>query len=246
MVEESVLKLKISLQEKTPTLLLGAGFSFGAKNGNGEELPLGKKLVEQLYTHLFEDNPPNKDILDEDKDGANQYKENHNLKGLCGLLRAEKRVAERNEFLTHAFSDAFIDENSKLFNITGYRWNKIFTLNIDCLLEYIFEQKSIPYKVWNNDHDDRRNNSNDILIVKLHGCVKNKNVDKGYVFDEEEYIAFWNDDNCFLRDFGDAYSKGDVIFIGTEFQEEDLQGIINIVQKDMILAEIIIFLSHLK
>ncbi len=59
----------------------------------------------------------------------------------------------------------------------------------------------------------------------MHGCVNNK--DNGYIFDEQEYIDFWNEDNCFLRDFGDAYSKGDMIFIGTEFQEEDLKTIIS-------------------
>ena len=40
-------------------------------------------------------------------------------------------------------------------------------------------------------------------------------------------MDFWNDDDCFSRDFGDAYSKGDMIFIGTEFQEDDLKTIIN-------------------
>ena len=92
-------------------------------------------------------------------------------------------------------------------------------------MENIFEQTGVSYKVWNRDNDDRRNESSSTLIVKLHGCVKNKKA--GYIFDEEEYINFLNDDDCFSRDFGDAYSKGDVIFIGTEFQENDLKTIIS-------------------
>ena len=36
---------ELSLEEKTPTLLLGAGFSFGAVNGIGEQIPLGNTLV---------------------------------------------------------------------------------------------------------------------------------------------------------------------------------------------------------
>lgn len=204
--------------------MLGAGFSYGGVNANGEKLPLGSKLVNDLYQHMFIDNPPCKDILEEDEEGAKTYKERGDLKGLCGLLRDEGRIDERNQYLTSVFSGATIDDANKIFNITNYRWNKIFTLNIDCLLEYIFEKKSVPFKVWNYDHDDRRNNNSDTLIIKLHGCVRND--EKGYVFDEKEYIDFWNDDDCFLRDFGDAFSKRDMIFIGTEFQEDDLKTII--------------------
>ena len=47
-MDDNILKLKLSLEEKTPTLLLGAGFSYGAINENGEDLPLGKNLVEKL------------------------------------------------------------------------------------------------------------------------------------------------------------------------------------------------------
>lgn len=157
--------------------------------------------------------------------GADKYKDDGDLKGLCGLLRDEGRRKERDEYLTTVFKGATISEESKLFNIVKYKWNKIFTLNIDCLLEYIFDRKGVTYKVWNRDHDDRRNDNSDTLIVKMHGCVENSK--EGYVFDEQEYINFLNDDDCFSRDFGDAFSKGDVIFIGTEFQEDDLKTIIN-------------------
>ena len=37
-MEESKSKLKLSLEEKTPTLLLGAGFSFGGVNEKGDKL----------------------------------------------------------------------------------------------------------------------------------------------------------------------------------------------------------------
>ena len=224
-MNEDILKLKLSLEEKTPTLLLGAGFSFGAVNGIGEQIPLGNTLVKKLYKYMFIDNPPCKEILEEDKEGAEQYKKVGDLKGLCGLLRDEGRLSERNEYLTNIFEGATIDETNKVYNIGKYKWDKIFTLNIDCLLENIFEQTGVSYKVWNRDNDDRRNESSSTLIVKLHGCVKNKKA--GYIFDEEEYINFLNDDDCFSRDFGDAYSKGDVIFIGTEFQENDLKTIIS-------------------
>ena len=221
---EAVDKLRLSLQEKNPSLLVGAGFSYGAQNEHGEKLPLGKELVELLYKRMFIENPPEKEIFEEDEPGAKKYLDQEDLKGLCGLLRDENRVTERNKYLTHIFKGATIDLESSLFNITNYKWNRIFTLNIDCLLEYIYSIKNIPVKVWNKNNDDRRNNTSDTVIIKLHGCVNNEK--EGYIFDEKEYIDFWNEDNCFLRDFGDTYCKGDMIFIGTEFQEEDLKTII--------------------
>lgn len=224
-MQESINKLKLSLEEKTPSLLLGAGFSYGGVNDQGAELPLGKKLVDILFTHMFIENPPVREVLEEDKAGAKEYGERGDLKGLCGLLRDEGRIEERNDYLTTVFAGASIDKHSNLFYITDYKWNKIFTLNIDTLLEYIYTEKAVPFNVWNNDNDDRRNNDSSTLIIKLHGCVSNRK--GGYIFDDKEYIDFWNEDNCFLRDFGDAYSKGDMIFIGTEFQEEDLKTIIN-------------------
>lgn len=202
---EAVDKLKLSLQEKNPSLLIGAGFSYGAINANGEKLPLGKRLVELIYNRMFVENPPDKKMLEEDEPGAKKYLEQQDLKGLCGLLRDENRVEERNEYLTDIFTGATIDLESSLFNITNYKWNRIFTLNIDCLLEYIYDKKGIPVNVWNKDNDDRRNNTSDTLIIKLHGCVNNKK--EGYIFDEKEYIDFWNEDNCFLRDFGDTILK---------------------------------------
>lgn len=173
---------------------------------------------------MFIVNLPEKDIFEEDEPGAKKYLVQGDLKGLCSLLRDEDRVEERNAYLTSVFSGAIISDKSNLFNITSYKWNRIFTLNIDCLLEYIYRTQGVSVKVWNKDNDDRRNNSGDTLIIKLHGCVNNEK--EGYIFDEKEYIDFWNEDNCFLRDFGDTYSKSDMIFIGTEFQEEDLKTII--------------------
>lgn len=179
-MDEDILKLKLSLEEKTPALLLGAGFSYGGVNENGDDLPLGAKLVENLYNHMFVDNPPCIEVLEEDYEGATIYKNGGDLKGLCGLLRDEGRVEERDVYLTAVFRGATIEDNSKLFNITNYKWDKIFTLNIDCLLEYVLEKKTVPFKVWNKYNDDRRNNNGDTLIIKLHGCVQNSK--EGYVF----------------------------------------------------------------
>lgn len=55
-----------------------------------------------------------------------------------------------------------------------------------------------------------------------------RNPNAGFVFDEEEYSEFQARDDRLINEFGDSSIKNDVIFLGTEFQEDDLKYIINI------------------
>lgn len=75
--------------------------------------------------------------------------------------------------------------------------------------------------------DDITTHFNDYpTLIKLHGCVRNASA--GFVFDDEEYSAFQARDDRLINEFGDASIKNDVIFLGTEFQEDDLKYIINV------------------
>lgn len=218
--KNSIEKLKASLENKTPALLLGAGFSHGAVNDQGEGIPLGKELSGILYNRLIQGN---NDVDDDDRREAEKFFHDGNLRELCNILRYENRVNERNDVFQECFSDARIPDDSPLFKILSYSWREIFTLNIDCLLEYIFNQKNKKYNLWINNKE-KKSTTEDPLIVKLHGSVDDP---ESYVFDDEEYDNFLNDDNCLLRDFADAFVKTDMIFIGTQFQEEDLNKIIS-------------------
>ena len=227
--KEIVEKMKYSLEEKSPTLVLGAGFSSRAKNGRKQDVPIGKKLGELLYLYTFNKNKPVKNILDEDQPAAKKYSEEGKLKELCSLLRAEGRVEIRNDFLTEIFSGVTSEEDYHTY-ITEYKWNRIFTLNIDDLVENLYKEQRIDLNIWNYGSVNRKEAVGDpyvgdTILIKLHGCVNNRN--EGYVFDNQEYTDFLSTENCYLREFGDAYVGSDVIFLGTEFQEEDLWAIIS-------------------
>ena len=43
------------MRSNRPILLLGAGFSYGAVNGNGKKLPIGTELSHELYREFFVD-----------------------------------------------------------------------------------------------------------------------------------------------------------------------------------------------
>ena len=135
----SIAKLKDSLENKTPALLLGAGFSYGAVNGKGNKIPLGTDLTKILYDRLFFNKKDG--VNDNERWEAKKFLNDSNLRGMCNVLMYEHRIDERNAIFEECFSDASISENSPLFKILSYSWREIFTLNIDCLLEYIFAQK---------------------------------------------------------------------------------------------------------
>lgn len=225
-MEEIINKLKMSLTEKSPALLLGAGFSVGTKNMRNEDLLIGTGLLEKLYDELYVNNPPTLEMFEEDNDAAIRYKESGNLKGLCSLLTQEGRRAERNNVITNCFLGAHVDSTKFHYFLSGYKWDRIFTLNVDDLVENIYDENNIPLTVWCQEKSDRRNNNSNTVLIKLHGSVLAP--EKGYIFDDEEYANFTNEASYLLRDFGDAYVKGDMIFLGTEFQEEDLKQIINL------------------
>lgn len=225
MDQEILNKLKLSLEEKRPSLLLGAGFSCDSINQDGESLPIGVDLVNSLYEELFVNNPPDKDVYDDDNDAACAYREDGKLRELCSLLAQEGRREERNLIITKKFKGAHVKNDSYHNYLVDYKWDRIFTLNVDDLVENIYEEVSIPLLTWKGEKADRRNNNNNTILIKLHGCVRS--LKYRYVFDDDEYADFYNQTSFLLRDFADAYVKGDMIFLGTEFQESDLRQIIN-------------------
>lgn len=222
---DAIDKLRNSLKEKNPALFLGAGFSRGAKNHEGKSVPLARELTEMLYENMFKVNPKKVEIADDDLVAAEEYAKNSDLKKLCNLLRLDERLVERNEFLTNVFKGLKINSDSSHFYISNYKWDRIFTLNIDDLVENIYKYNSVPLKVWNKDTDDMNNPLNHTTLIKLHGCVRNP--DKGYVFDDKEYTGFANKENYLLKEFGHTFVRNDIIFLGTEFQESDLNSIID-------------------
>ena len=224
-------KLKYSLEQKKPSLLLGAGFTLGAKSEKYGDVPSARELVENLYEYCFVKHKLSKELQD-DILYAKEYKESRNLKKLCSLLREEgsDRLELRDNYLHDVFAQCSVGDDDFHVYLTEYKWNKIYTLNIDDLVEYVFDKRSIDLNVWNNDNDDRNNDKSRTTLVKLHGCVNNH--ESGYVFDDSEYTAFMNLSNCFLRDFGNSVIEGDMIFVGTEFQEQDLWSIIERYKSD--------------
>lgn len=225
-MEKALAELKESLEKRSPLLFVGAGFTYKSVNSKGQTIEMAKGLGKLLFDHFWGENSTY-EKLNECIDTARKYvSENHfDLKKLCHLLRLYGLVAERNAVLTSYFSGCHIDSEDKRNVICDYPWRKIFTVNIDDLIENIYNSHNKELTVWNNDNDDTREYVDHPSLIKLHGCVKNP--ESGYIFDDEEYSRFPSNDNYLLNEFGSSFSQNDIIFIGTEFQENDLFFIID-------------------
>lgn len=125
--------LKLKMQERRPILLLGAGFSIGAKNSYGINLPKGDELSERLFNKMYP-NGYNADYI------ARAKLIKHNLKELCSLFRSENRVSQRNNVIANIFSGSVPGNNRFHDKLTCYPWNYIFTLNVDDLVENIYQR----------------------------------------------------------------------------------------------------------
>lgn len=219
---DSLNLMKESLEKRNPVLFLGAGFSYNSKNGKGEKVELASGLCEHLFTRFFSD----ENTSEEEKAVASELKDNYDLKRLCEYIRALNKVEERNQFFVDYFSGCHIDNKDKRNYICDYPFKKIFTVNVDDLVENIFSTNKKQLNIWNLDNDVTKHFNEFPTLIKLHGCVRNPNA--GFVFDEEEYSEFQAHDDRLINEFGDSSIKNDVIFLGTEFQEDDLKYILNV------------------
>jgi len=210
--------LKQCIETRAPILLLGAGFSTGAKNALGNNLMLGKELSKTLYDNVL---TPNLDKLSEnDKEEAEFYTRKAKLRGLCTIIRNNHLIKVRNTLLQRYYSVVSFDDAPYYQYLTDRKWSYIFSLNIDNLVECIYKSSDRPLKKWTFSSPHYKEEPNNTLLIKLHGDVKDPNT---YVFDDSEYLQFSASDCWMLRKFSDLYVCHDVIIIGTQFQEADIE-----------------------
>lgn len=217
-MDKSVELLQRCIEDRSPILLLGAGFSLGAKGKSGKELMLGGALAQRLYDDII---IPNKDALSEKAlDAANYAMKWKELFHMCNVIRENNLVSQRDAFFKECMSECTYHDAPYYSNLLKVDWKYIFTLNIDDLVEHIFEKEDQPLLCWKLSSERYADDPNKTVLIKLHGDVGDSDT---YVFDEKEYRSFSSQDNWMLRQFADLYISHDVIIVGTQFQEKDLE-----------------------
>ena len=160
-------------------LFCGAGFSVGAKNQNGEELPLGKRLLKNLKEHF-------KNI------GINIYTD---LSMACTKIEKNDKSSFR-DYIGKVYTVAEFDMEA------GYDYTlllslpikKIFTTNVDDLWFKIFENSKTTKFLHDCSVDGSNYNvaEDEIDYYPLHGCVRNKD---DYIFSLTDIARVYTDSN---------------------------------------------------
>lgn len=210
-----------SLNNRTPVLFLGAGFSYKALNYLNERIELGNELKKKIFYEFYKNNRP-ENINDKYVENVEEY----NLKDLCTTIKNESvnRKDQLYTFLINTFKGAHPDSENDFHNkIQEYNWTKIYTLNIDDLVENIYKSHNKPILV-QNDKNMKNNHEAITELYKLHGCINKP--ENEFVFSSDEYIAMIENANYKMKEFANDYYKNDVIFIGTEMDEDDINYIL--------------------
>ena len=111
------------MQNKNPSLFLGAGFSLGAINKSKKELPHACHLAKELYDKfLFTCLSANEKakLFDEEK-------KIYNLKHVCNIIELKNLTKKRNLYLTNRFLGSHVQSKDYHYYLKEYPWHIIYS-----------------------------------------------------------------------------------------------------------------------
>jgi len=207
-MDEIIKEIKGLLLRGNPILFTGSGFSKFAKTKNGTQMPDGYSLKKEILLKL---------LKFEEK--SNEYKEliNSSLSDLCQYCIHERTDKHLEDFLL----DVYADCKPANFHLTfaKYPWKKIYTTNIDDIVENSFEPNKI--NVQNLNRPKLTSSIGKVEYIKLHGCVRNPS--GKLVFSANDYIdSMLKSQDYRFNQFGQDIQFGDFIFVGTDYNEVNL------------------------
>ncbi|GBG11092.1 SIR2 family protein [Paenibacillus agaridevorans] len=207
--QEAIDKIKHILLKENPILFLGAGFSYGTKNAAGRSIPIGDGLKELILSELLK-----YDIDSEEYQELNKYP----LSKVCQYVEDEYSREFLNDFICEVFRNT--TPHDYHFNICKFNWSKIYTTNIDDMMETVYRQSGKDILVQNLSRASTLK-KNCTQYFKLHGCIQNPS--GGFTFSTAEYIdSMLSHQDFRFSSFNIDIQKEHFIFLGTSFDEVNL------------------------
>ncbi len=191
-------------------LLCGAGVSYGATGGDGQELKLAGDLASEIATKFALQLDPG-----EDRNLQIAYEEAKALNP-NGLHR----------FLKNRFVGCVPEWQGLLFQ---FQWQRIWTLNIDDVLERAFELSSPTERLavaitscdWKQPLEPRNAALGALQLVYLHGRASDLNTRReGLVFSVQEYATAAKRFDQWHAAFQTMYIQDPVVVCGARLTEE--------------------------
>ena len=207
-VDEKVIQSLNRILSMKPILFTGSGFSRGATNGKGDSIPIGGELKETIITDLLKVQA-NSDLHKELMQAS--------LSDVCTYATNEISSQKLKDYLILIFKDCVPDEFHRV--IAKFSWKKIYTTNIDDLMENAAGPNDLT--VQNTNRQFSFTQANSIEYIKLHGCVRNASGD--IVFSKRDYIdSMMKSTDYRFSSFANDMQTENFVFIGTSFDEIDL------------------------
>lgn len=199
--------LKRILLHDIPILFTGAGFNYGAKTKKGILIPNGSELKRIIIEDYLKYGPHNEE---------HRQLSSHSLKDVSLYAQTETNKNRFTDFLTDYFSDIIPAEYH--YKLTCYPWRRIYTTNIDDLIESVYKTNRKDYVRQNMKRQSTIKNTTSMNYLKLHGCVNNPS--EGYIFSADEYIdsIIQTEDYRFANLKIDMHNES-IIFIGSDFND---------------------------
>ena len=198
-------RLATGIAQSEYSLLLGAGVSVDTKGGNGLPLPTGTGLTTALVDEFMIDTAGDPITL------AQAY--NHVLRN---------KPKDLTKYLKEWFQGC---QPSWQNLITEFNWHRIWTLNIDDVIEnaYIAEGRPAVPISWNDRFSDR-DSTNAQHVIHLHGLASHLNEegsnDGVLVFSIAEYASAVANPRTWHRVFMDEFAGRPFLVIGARLLEE--------------------------
>lgn len=207
-VDEKTLQSLDRILSLNPILFTGSGYSKGAQNGNGKEIPSGEGLKLLIIESLLG--------FTKESEEYQQLKE-ASLSDICTFAANEISSQRLKDYMISVFRDCAPQEYHKV--IAQFPWKKIYTTNIDDLMENAVERGKLTVQNTSRQFSFTQAKSKEYL--KLHGCVRNP--DGEIVFSRRDYIdSMMKSTDYRFSSFASDMQTENFIFIGTSYDEIDL------------------------
>jgi len=201
-------------------LFTGSGFSIGAKI-KSNSIFTTNDLIENLLTDF---------VGLKDSEAIIRLKKK-TFQQICQYAITQKSENEFNEYITRKFINC--NPASFHYDYTNFEWKNIFTTNIDDVIESMYKNTDIELQSINTKKQpDEYAGINILKYYKLHGDVNNKS--EGFIFSKTQYIEAVVDNkfNYPMLKFSEKLYKDTFCFIGTNFDEIDIEKYISNFQKE--------------
>lgn len=182
-------------------LFLGSGFSILAKDKNGNKLPCGGDLLNELKSRFL------------------SISTSDNLSKACTVLEKSLDKDKFKDFLTERFTVETFDPVYE--NIVDVNIKNIFSTNIDDLIFKIWDSNSKTQQHVNDTSKLGESNSSlAINYFPLHGCVLNSTED--YIFSNIKIASAFSSQNGSWESLKLTVSSCPIIFWGWSFNDSDI------------------------